>query len=292
MTHPSPERIVVRIPGKLFIAGEYAVVTPGQPAVLAAVDLAVTVTLDAAAPARVVTSTGYKTLTWTPASPGIDVSDEEHGLDYVVAALTVMEDLRRERSIPDGVFALDIDSGLDDGTGRKFGLGSSAAVTVGVVRAVGGHLGLALTPDEEYRLAMLATLSVSPDASGGDVAASTHGGWIFYRSPDREVLAAAGALGWLVCEMTRPLGLRTVTARTRRPPARRPGGPRRQRCRGLRRRAPPSASSAPSSIVSACRLMFKRTCTTNTDWSMVVFTTSKPVSGAKVISRSCGYWLG
>ncbi|HAS32498.1 MAG TPA: phosphomevalonate kinase, partial [Microbacterium sp.] len=151
-------------------------------------------TLDAAAPARVVTSTGYKTLTWTPASPGIDVSDEEHGLDYVVAALTVMEDLRRERSIPDGVFALDIDSGLDDGTGRKFGLGSSAAVTVGVVRAVGGHLGLALTPDEEYRLAMLATLSVSPDASGGDVAASTHGGWIFYRSPDREALAAAGAL--------------------------------------------------------------------------------------------------
>ena len=194
MTHPSPARIVVRIPGKLFIAGEYAVVTPGQPAVLAAVDLGVTVTLDAAAPARVVTSTGYKTLTWTPASPGIDVSDEEHGLDYVVAALTVMEDLRRERSIPDGVFALDIDSGLDDGAGRKFGLGSSAAVTVGVVRAVGGHLGLALTPDEEYRLAMLATLSVSPDASGGDVAASTHGGWIFYRSPDREVLAAAGAL--------------------------------------------------------------------------------------------------
>ena len=41
---------------------------------------------------------------------------------------------------------------------------------------------------------MLATLSVSPDASGGDVAASTHGGWIFYRSPDREALAAAGAL--------------------------------------------------------------------------------------------------
>ena len=63
----------------------------------------------------------------------LDVSDEEHGLDYVVAALTVMEDLRRERSIPDGVFALDIDSGLDDGAGRKFGLGSSAAVTVGVV---------------------------------------------------------------------------------------------------------------------------------------------------------------
>ena len=37
--------IETRAPGKLFIAGEYAVVEPGQPAVLIAVDRCITVQL-------------------------------------------------------------------------------------------------------------------------------------------------------------------------------------------------------------------------------------------------------
>src|SRR5690606_7198537 len=36
-----------------------------------------------------------------------------------------------------------------------------------------------------YRLALLATALLDADASGGDIAASTFGGWIAYRAPDR-----------------------------------------------------------------------------------------------------------
>src|SRR5699024_12076574 len=39
------------------------------------------------------------------------------------------------------------------------------------------------------KLALLATIAVSPRASGGDLAASTFGGWIRYTSPDRSALA-------------------------------------------------------------------------------------------------------
>ncbi|MDZ8202425.1 phosphomevalonate kinase [Microbacterium sp. SSW1-59] len=228
---PTPNgSLVVRVPGKLFIAGEYAVVTPGEPAVLVAVDMGITVALDPVAPVRTVRSRGYRTLEWTPAETGIVPAHADHDLDYVVSALSVLERLRRERGIASRVFALDIDSGLDHGSGRKYGLGSSAAVTVGVVRAVGRHLGLDLTPTEEYRLSMLATLAVAPDASGGDVAASTMGGWILYRSPDRRRLleesadaalsALLGSRAWDLGELTplpAPDGLELVVGWTGHP---------------------------------------------------------------------------
>src|SRR5699024_8772835 len=46
---PLPFRVAA--PGKLYVAGEYAVVTPGQPAILIAVDRYVTVTVTDAQPA-------------------------------------------------------------------------------------------------------------------------------------------------------------------------------------------------------------------------------------------------
>lgn len=42
---------------------------------------------------------------------------------------------------------------------------------------------------------MLATVQLSPNASGGDLAAATFGGWIRYTAPDRGALAAAAAAG-------------------------------------------------------------------------------------------------
>ncbi|MDZ8276041.1 phosphomevalonate kinase [Microbacterium aquimaris] len=201
MTGTARDRLVVHVPGKLFIAGEYAVVNPGEPAILAAVDLGITVTLDPTSATREVHSPGYPSLRWMPGPTGIEVAPPHHGSDYVVAALTVVDALRRSRGVPVSAFDIDIDSGLDHGSGRKYGLGSSAAVTVGVVRAVGRHLGLGLSPLEEYRLAMLATTSVAPTASGGDVAASAFGGWILYRSPDRHALAAAAASGHTIDEL-------------------------------------------------------------------------------------------
>src|SRR5699024_11798407 len=80
-------------------------------------------------------------------------------------------------------------SELEDTGGRKFGLGSSAAVTVAMIAALDEFYTLGLTQLERFKLALLATIAVSPRASGGDLAASTFGGWIRYTSPDRSALA-------------------------------------------------------------------------------------------------------
>lgn len=172
--------IETRAPGKLFVAGEYAVVDAGEPAVLIAVDRFIHVRL-----------TEERKATAAPESA------------HVRAAMSAVEGLRAERGIEAKHYSFDISSELQDDTGRKFGLGSSAAVTVAVVAALNELYALRLSSTERFRLALIATIEVSPKASGGDLAASTFGGWIRYSSPDRvalgEVRAARGVGEALTC---------------------------------------------------------------------------------------------
>jgi phosphomevalonate kinase len=196
----APGRTVVRhAPGKLFVAGEYAVVDPGNPAILTAVDRHIGVTVtgsgDTAAPggpAVVVSSDlGTRAVPWRWHEDrlvvyGADVERQAagKGLTYVVSAVETVARLLTERGMPVPALTLDITSRLHD-EGRKYGLGSSGAVTVATVSAVAAFSGLELSTEERYRLAVLASARLDPKGSGGDLAASAWGGWISYRAPDR-----------------------------------------------------------------------------------------------------------
>ncbi|WP_336659950.1 phosphomevalonate kinase [Leucobacter sp. USHLN153] len=179
-----------RAPGKLYIAGEYAVVDPGQPAVIVAVDRYLTVQLSEGSEMGRVRSSAYgrTPLVWMRDDASDRIVLEHQPYDYVFAAISAVEQLRSERGLAPRYYDLDISSELDDVSGRKFGLGSSAAVTVAVVAALNEFYGLALTDSERFKLALLATIEVAPTASGGDLAAITFGGWIRYASPDRGAL--------------------------------------------------------------------------------------------------------
>lgn len=184
--------ISAKVPGKLFVAGEYAVVEPGQPAILIAVDRYLTARLTESSDLGRIHSGeyGHAPLEWTRAADGVGVVLEHRPADYVLSAIQIMELLRSEMGIPARYFDLDITSELDDAQGRKFGLGSSAAVTVAVIAALDEFYGFSLTRTQRFKLALLATISISPNASGGDLAACTFGGWIHYSAPDREQLLA------------------------------------------------------------------------------------------------------
>lgn len=175
--------ITTRAPGKLYIAGEYAVVEPGHPAILVAVDRHITVSLTEGE-GRIISS-GRRPVEWRRDADGT-IMTKRHS--YVTRAIEVVDRLRAERGIAPLTFDLTIDSELEEG-GRKLGLGSSAAVVVAVIEAMTEMYGLGLSPIDRIKLAILATVTQSPRASGGDIAASTLGGWILYRSPDRAALA-------------------------------------------------------------------------------------------------------
>lgn len=182
--------IETRAPGKLFIAGEYAVVEPGQAAVLVAVDRCITIRLTESREVGRIRSSEYgrAPLVWVRDPEGTGIVLEQRPLDYVLSAIQAAEQLRAELGAPPRYFDLDISSELDDAGGRKFGLGSSAAVTTAVIAALDEFYGLGLSRTERFKLALLATIDVAPNASGGDLAATTFGGWIRYTSPDREAL--------------------------------------------------------------------------------------------------------
>lgn len=182
--------IEARAPGKLFVAGEYAVVEPGGRAVVVAVDRYVTVRVEPSGSGAIRSAHyGQHPRRWQREPDGAVVGPAGQPLDHVLAAVQTVEALVADLGIAPRFHTLTIDSELDDASGRKYGLGSSAAVTVATVRALDGFYGLGLDAVEHYRLALLATVAVAPRSSGGDLAASALGGWVDYRSPDRAAAA-------------------------------------------------------------------------------------------------------
>ena len=194
---PHADGVVSRAPGKLYIAGEYAVVEPGHRAVLVAVDRFITLRITPCSPAGGYAGTIRSRLYDTGSRPWRHRPQD--GLaeavggddDYVISAIRVVEALVAEGGGRLGSFNLGISSELDEADGRKLGLGSSAAVTVATVRAVAGFYGLSLDDSRVYKLAMLASDAVQPIGSGGDIAASAVTGWVDYASPDRVWLRRA-----------------------------------------------------------------------------------------------------
>ena len=192
MSRPAPTAPTVAAPGKLFLAGEYAVLE-GAPAVLAA----------AATPAGVATARF---------EPG------QAPTSAVIAAATTHARAALAAcglALPEGAARVDTTAFLHEGV--KLGLGSSAAAAVTAVAAAFVHGGLVLadqlpllraTADAAHRVAQGGV------GSGGDIAASVHGGFLrFARAAvdgdDGEASATA------VTPLDRPAGLTLVTFWTR-----------------------------------------------------------------------------
>ncbi len=173
-----------RAPGKLVLLGEYAVLTPGEPGVVMAVDR-------------------YAEVIVTPSQDGMVWSDEEGVTHrwwledavhfaagrrfprFVGGALSVVLAYLADLGIELSPFRLDIVTRSLSGPTGKYGLGSSAAVVVAVV---GGVLAAALPAerpikrDVVFELALGAHRQVQGGGSGIDVAASVYGGFLQYRA--------------------------------------------------------------------------------------------------------------
>lgn len=204
-----PSLLELRVPGKLMIAGEYAVLEPHQPAVVAAIDRYMYATIEPApAFSLSLPSFGLERLPFEASHAGIKLASDDPRLRFVAEALAVALAHVREELLLPLPFHLTVRSELDDETGRKFGLGSSAAAVVATVAAVLNWLRDDDAPPPEpttvFKLAAIAHLRAQGSGSGADVAASTFGGWLRYSSFNptwlAERLARGGPLAPLVGE--------------------------------------------------------------------------------------------
>lgn len=174
-------------PGKLYIAGEYAVVEPGHPAVLVAVDQFLTVTVEETTETGSIQSFQYSAtpLRWRRENGEMILDKRENPFHYLLAAIEETEHFVKESGKELSIYHLTVESELDSSSGKKYGLGSSAAVTVATVRALLKYYEINDTDELVFKLSSLAHLSLNSNGSYGDIAAATYTGWLAYSSFER-----------------------------------------------------------------------------------------------------------
>lgn len=166
--------------GKLYLAGEYAVTAPGGEALIMPVKKGIKVTVVARKKLAIINRQ------YPEESKSFELIGDLHN-PYLRLAIEVVRQLISYQNISWRNFALTIDSTIASKEG-KYGLGSSAAITVAVIGALLKFFGIKTQPETIYRLAVIATIHNYQDTSFGDVACSSAGQLIHYRKFDASML--------------------------------------------------------------------------------------------------------
>ena len=181
--------ITVKAPGKLFIAGEYAVVD-GMPSILTALNRYITVSIKAGHKYGSILSEQYQAsiIYWRREENKIVFDNRDNPFRYILSAIKITEQYARSLHVKLGLYHLKINSQLDSSNGKKYGLGSSAAVTVATIHAICKFYHLPITKKKLFKLAAIAHFSVQGNGSLGDIATSVYGGWIAFNTFDHQWL--------------------------------------------------------------------------------------------------------
>ncbi len=182
-------------PGKLYIAGEYAVLEPGQPALIVALDQFITVTLKQADKQGSICSrySNGISIPWTRRNGKFYMDQRDNPFSYIASSVSIVETYLKELGYTLKYFDLTIESELDNKDGRKYGLGSSGAVTIATIKAILKFYDIEYTAELLYKLAAITHLSLNSNGSFGDLAASSYEGWIAYSCFERD---------WLINHLT------------------------------------------------------------------------------------------
>lgn len=164
--------------GKLYLAGEYAILIPYQTAIIHFIPLYLTAQIKKADTIQL--SSDYFSYT-------VDMTaDANYGLiqDSINLLLDYKELTLQE--IPS--FSLRIIGNLAKDK-KKFGIGSSGSVTVLTLKTLAAFLGLSLSLDELFKLASCVLIKRGDNGSMGDLACITYEQMIAYTAFDRKAIS-------------------------------------------------------------------------------------------------------
>lgn len=180
--------IEVKVPGKLYIAGEYAVVSPGHKAIVMSVDKFITIRLKKSNNSGSIKSYSNIKMIWSREGDEIIVEQKNDRFEYILSAMNITERFLLEKGYMLDFYDIEVMSDLESKDGLKYGLGSSASIVVAVIKALLDFYGENYTKLELFKLAVLSTLSLNISGSCGDLAAVVFNGLIKYTSFDRKAI--------------------------------------------------------------------------------------------------------
>ena len=175
----------VKVPGKLLIAGEYAVLEPKQKAIVTAIDRYIIAEIEPGATNRLsLPQFGLDHITWENKESNVQFNVQDSRLIFIQNSLAVVNRFLQENIMPLKPFHVTIKSELDDPVlGLKYGLGSSAAIVAAVISSILIlHSEKNTLPqfDQIFKLSAITHLLTQKNGSGADIAAAVFGGPIVY----------------------------------------------------------------------------------------------------------------
>ena len=180
---------LVRTCGKLYWAGEYAVLEPGQLALIKAIPIYMTAEINASDAYRLYSDMFSYSVDMRP--------DSSYALIQETVAL--VEEYLTDQGVDLQPFSLEI-RGKMEREGKKFGLGSSGSVVVLVIKAMLAFYGRPVDRELLFKLASAVLLKRGDNGSMGDIACIVSEDLVLYQSFDREKVAH-----WLEKEDLQPV---------------------------------------------------------------------------------------
>ena len=170
--------IAVKTCGKLYWAGEYAILEPGQLALIKAIPIYMSGEIAFSDSYRIYSDMFDFAVDLTP-NPAYSLIQE---------TIALMNDFLADRGQTLRSFSLEI-RGKMEREGKKFGLGSSGSVVVLVVKALLALYNLSIDQDLLFKLASAVLLKRGDNGSMGDIACIVSEDLVLYQSFDRQKVA-------------------------------------------------------------------------------------------------------
>ena len=169
---------IVKTCGKLFWAGEYAILEPGQLALIKAIPIYMT--------AEIKASNNYR-LYSDMFSYSVDLRPDS-SYTLIQETVALVEEYLTAQGVELQPFSLEI-RGKMEREGKKFGLGSSGSVVVLVIKAMLAFYERLADRELLFKLASAVLLKRGDNGSMGDIACIVSENLVLYQSFDREKVA-------------------------------------------------------------------------------------------------------
>ena len=169
---------IVKTGGKLYIAGEYSVLTPNQSAIIKNIDIFMQ--------AEIKFSEKYSIYSdMYDYSVTLEEDDENYSL--ITETVKTVNEYLQLKGVDIQPFDMKI-TGKMEKNGKKYGIGSSGSVTVLTVKAMAKLYSYDISSEEVFKLSSYVLLKGGDNGSMGDIACISCENLVMYTSFDRNLI--------------------------------------------------------------------------------------------------------
>ena len=169
---------IVKTGGKLYIAGEYSVLTPNQSAIIKNIDIFMQ--------AEIKFSEKYSIYS-DMYDYSVTLEEDDGNYSLITETVKIVNKYLQLKGLEIQPFDMKI-TGKMEKNGKKYGIGSSGSVTVLTIKAMAKLYSYDISSEELFKLSSYVLLKGGDNGSMGDIACISYGSPVMYTSFDRNFI--------------------------------------------------------------------------------------------------------